>query len=42
MSGSGSSLFALCRDEAEAERIVKSLKSGAPQEADTFLVSSCA
>jgi 4-diphosphocytidyl-2-C-methyl-D-erythritol kinase len=42
MSGSGSSLFALCRDRPEAERIAQELRHGADRELFTvFLVQSC-
>jgi 4-diphosphocytidyl-2-C-methyl-D-erythritol kinase len=42
MSGSGSSLFALCRDRPEAERLAQELRHGADRELFTvFLVRSC-
>jgi 4-diphosphocytidyl-2-C-methyl-D-erythritol kinase len=42
MSGSGSSLFALCRDRAEAERIANELRQGEDKDSFTvFLVRSC-
>ena len=42
MSGSGSSLFALCRDRAEAERIARDLRHEATKESYTVhLVRSC-
>jgi 4-diphosphocytidyl-2-C-methyl-D-erythritol kinase len=42
MSGSGSSLFALCRDRPEAERIAHQLRHGADRDLFTvFLVRSC-
>jgi 4-diphosphocytidyl-2-C-methyl-D-erythritol kinase len=42
MSGSGSSLFALCRDRAEAERLAGQLRQGEDKDSFTvFLVRSC-
>jgi 4-diphosphocytidyl-2-C-methyl-D-erythritol kinase len=42
MSGSGSSLFALCRDGGEAQRIARELRGGNGEErGDTFVVRSC-
>jgi 4-diphosphocytidyl-2-C-methyl-D-erythritol kinase len=42
MSGSGSSLFALCRDRAEAQRIARELRHGADRDQFTvFQVRSC-
>jgi 4-diphosphocytidyl-2-C-methyl-D-erythritol kinase len=42
LSGSGSSLFALCRDESEARRIAQDLRHGKDQDLFTvFLVRSC-
>jgi 4-diphosphocytidyl-2-C-methyl-D-erythritol kinase len=43
MSGSGSSLFALCRDQREALRIARGLRSGPEEEIDlrVFVVRSC-
>jgi 4-diphosphocytidyl-2-C-methyl-D-erythritol kinase len=42
MSGSGSSLFALCRDRAEAERLAGQLRPGEDKDSFTvFLVRSC-
>ena len=42
MSGSGSSLFALCRDRPEAERLAQELRHGRDRELFTvFLVRSC-
>jgi 4-diphosphocytidyl-2-C-methyl-D-erythritol kinase len=44
MSGSGSTLFALCRDRAEAVRIARELRHGAPEKGrpNVYLVRSCA
>jgi 4-diphosphocytidyl-2-C-methyl-D-erythritol kinase len=46
MSGSGSSLFALCHDQREAERIAADLLSGLPPESElagtrVFQIRSC-
>ncbi len=46
LSGSGSSLFALCRDEREAERVANDLLSGLPSESElarprVFRLRSC-
>ena len=41
MSGSGSTLFALCRNRAEARRIARQLRLGSEEEANVTLVRSC-
>lgn len=41
MSGSGTSVFALCRDGHEAVRIVRELRTGAEEGLHVFLVHSC-
>ena len=43
MSGSGTSLFALCRDQSEAHRIARALRTGWEKESipRVFLVRSC-
>jgi 4-diphosphocytidyl-2C-methyl-D-erythritol kinase len=44
MSGSGSTLFALCRDHREAVRIARELRHGAEElgRPRVYLVRSCA
>jgi 4-diphosphocytidyl-2-C-methyl-D-erythritol kinase len=44
MSGSGSTLFALCHDRAEAVRIAREIRHGAPEKGcpNVYLVRSCA
>lgn len=41
MSGSGSTLFALCRNRAEARRVARQLRLGLQEEANVTLVRSC-
>ncbi len=41
MSGSGPSVFALCRNRNEAVRIARQLRHGLKEEASVFLVQSC-
>jgi 4-diphosphocytidyl-2-C-methyl-D-erythritol kinase len=41
MSGSGSSLFALCRNRAEARRIAQVLRHGSEERPRIYLVRSC-
>ncbi len=43
MSGSGASLFALCRNRAEADRLARGLRQGEGQESppEVFIVRSC-
>jgi 4-diphosphocytidyl-2-C-methyl-D-erythritol kinase len=41
MSGSGSTLFALCRTRAEARRVARQLRLGPEEEATVLLVRSC-
>jgi len=41
MSGSGSSLFALCRDRGEAQRLAQALTHGSEEDANVFVVRSC-
>ena len=41
MSGSGPSMFALCRDRREARRIAPLLRRGPDEEASVFVVQSC-
>jgi 4-diphosphocytidyl-2-C-methyl-D-erythritol kinase len=41
MSGSGPSVFALCRHQHEAVRIARQLRHGLKEEASVFLVPSC-
>ncbi len=41
MSGSGPSVFALCRNRHEAVRIARQLRHGLKEEASVFLVQSC-
>jgi 4-diphosphocytidyl-2-C-methyl-D-erythritol kinase len=44
MSGSGSTLFALCHDRAQAVRIARALRHGAPEKGrpTVYWVRSCA
>lgn len=41
MSGSGSTVFALCRDETEAERTAEKLRRGQDKGLSVFVVRSC-
>ena len=41
MSGSGSTLFALCRNRADARRVARQLRLGSEEEASVTLVRSC-
>jgi len=41
MSGSGSTLFALCRQRGEARRLARQLRLGPEEEASVYLVRSC-
>jgi len=41
MSGSGTSVFALCRNRSEALRVARQLRHGLKGEASVFLVRSC-
>jgi 4-diphosphocytidyl-2-C-methyl-D-erythritol kinase len=41
MSGSGSSLFAVCRDRRDAERIAQELRQSARGEYEVYVVRSC-